>query len=75
MYCVLQANEAKNVVYSDMTINAVSTSANGAHNTDGWDVYRSDNVVIKDSVINNGDDCVSFKPSTPTPCYVNVFRR
>jgi galacturan 1,4-alpha-galacturonidase len=25
------------------------------------DTYRSDNVVIKDSVINNGDDCVSFK--------------
>ncbi|KAJ6480087.1 pectin lyase fold/virulence factor [Mycena vulgaris] len=30
-------------------------------NTDGWDIYRSDQVVIKNSVINNGDDCVSFK--------------
>ena len=40
----------------------VSTSS--AHNTDGWDVYRSDQVVLKDSIINNDDDCVSFKPST-----------
>jgi polygalacturonase len=26
-------------------------------------MHRSDNVTIKDSNINNGDDCVSFKPS------------
>ncbi|KAG6886322.1 hypothetical protein C0993_006732 [Termitomyces sp. T159_Od127] len=32
-------------------------------NTDGWNVYRSDSVTIKDSIINNGDDCVAFKPS------------
>ncbi|KAJ7727378.1 pectin lyase fold/virulence factor [Mycena metata] len=54
-------NEGKNVTYSNITINAASTSSHGASNTDGWDVYRSDQVVIKDSVINNGDDCVSFK--------------
>jgi hypothetical protein len=29
----------------------------------GWDTYRSDSVTIKNSVITNGDDCVSFKPS------------
>ncbi|KAJ7037716.1 glycoside hydrolase family 28 protein [Mycena alexandri] len=54
-------NEGKNVTYSNITINAASTSSHGASNTDGWDVYRSDQVVIKNSVINNGDDCVSFK--------------
>lgn len=41
----------------------MSTSKNDAKNTDGWDIFRSDNVVIADSNINNGDDCVSFKPS------------
>ncbi|KAL0566718.1 hypothetical protein V5O48_015283 [Marasmius crinis-equi] len=61
-------NESRNVTYSNITISAVSTSANGPHNTDGWDTYRSDNVVIKDSVINNGDDCVSFKPNS-----TNIF--
>lgn len=28
------------------------------------DVYRSENIVIQNSVINNGDDCVSFKPNS-----------
>ncbi|KAJ7863468.1 glycoside hydrolase family 28 protein [Mycena olivaceomarginata] len=61
-------NEGKNVMYSDITITATSTSSNSAGNTDGWDTYRSDNVVIKDSVINNGDDCVSFKVVSNLTC-------
>jgi len=32
--------------------------------TDGWDIYRSSNVAITNSVIVNGDDCVSFKPNS-----------
>lgn len=31
---------------------------------DGWDIYRSDHVTIEDCTINNGDDCVSFKPNS-----------
>lgn len=31
---------------------------------DGWDTYRSSNIIIQDSIINNGDDCVSFKPNS-----------
>ncbi|KAJ6544085.1 glycoside hydrolase family 28 protein [Mycena capillaripes] len=57
-------NEGKNVTFSGMTLTAASTSSHGAANTDGWDIYRSDTVVIKDSVITNGDDCVSFKPNS-----------
>lgn len=59
-----QVNEGKNVVFRNITISAVSTSSHAAKNTDGWDIFRSDNVTIADSDINNGDDCVSFKPST-----------
>ncbi|CAN9132594.1 unnamed protein product [Alternaria alternata] len=33
-------------------------------NSDGWDTYRSDRVVIQDSYIINTDDCVSFKPNS-----------
>lgn len=47
-----------------MTIRGKSTSKNEAKNTDGWDTYRSDGVVIQDSVVDNGDDCVSFKPNS-----------
>ncbi|KAL1678996.1 glycoside hydrolase family 28 protein [Schizophyllum commune] len=56
--------ESNNVIYDNITITSKSTSDHEAKNTDGWDTYRSDNVVIQNSVINNGDDCVSFKPNS-----------
>ncbi len=31
---------------------------------DGWDLYRSDAIVIQNSYISNDDDCVSFKPNS-----------
>ncbi|KAF9528653.1 pectin lyase fold/virulence factor [Crepidotus variabilis] len=57
-------NEAQNVLYSNITISALSTSKNSASNSDGWNTYRSDNVTIRDSTIVNGDDCVAFKPNS-----------
>ena len=57
------AHTSSRVTYSNIRISAISTSSARIANTDGWDIYRSDQVVIRDSVINNGDDCVSFKPS------------
>ncbi|KAI0352041.1 glycoside hydrolase family 28 protein [Trametes cingulata] len=56
-------NEGQDITFRNISISAVSTSKNAAKNTDGWDIFRSDNVVIADSTINNGDDCVSFKPN------------
>ncbi|KAF2666215.1 putative polygalacturonase [Microthyrium microscopicum] len=50
--------DSKNVVYSGISIDG------HAKNTDGWDTLRSDNIVIQNSNINNGDDCVSFKPGS-----------
>ncbi|KAF2090013.1 glycoside hydrolase family 28 protein [Saccharata proteae CBS 121410] len=54
---------SSDVVFSNIDIGGYSKSNNTAKNTDGWDIYRSSNIVIQDSVINNGDDCVSFKPN------------
>ncbi|KAJ6451618.1 pectin lyase fold/virulence factor [Mycena sanguinolenta] len=65
-------NEGKNVTFNNVTFNAASTSSNGASNTDGWDIYRSDTVVISNSVINNGDDCVSFKVDTTNVLVTNL---
>ena len=59
----LVANSS-DVVFSDITIEGDSVSKNPAKHTDGWDTYRSDNIVIQNSNINNGDDCVSFKPNS-----------
>lgn len=55
---------SSSVTFSDITINGTSKSNNTAKNTDGWDTYRSDSITIQDSNINNGDDCVSFKPNS-----------
>ena len=66
-------NEGKDVTFRNITISAVSTSKNAAKNTDGWDIFRSDNVTIADSNITNGDDCVSFKPSMPSPLCLAVL--
>ncbi|KAK9774360.1 putative Exopolygalacturonase X [Seiridium cardinale] len=54
-----------NVVFDNINIAGGSTNASvTAKNTDGWDTYRSDSITIQNSVINNGDDCVSFKPNS-----------
>ncbi|KAF8911408.1 glycoside hydrolase family 28 protein [Mucidula mucida] len=51
--------ESNDVRYNNMTI----TAATDTHNTDGWNIYRSDTVTLEHSVIVNGDDCVAFKPN------------
>ncbi|RAL16148.1 putative extracellular exo-polygalacturonase [Aspergillus homomorphus CBS 101889] len=54
-----------NVLYDGINISGYSKNPKvTAKNTDGWDTYRSSNIVIQNSVINNGDDCVSFKPNS-----------
>jgi galacturan 1,4-alpha-galacturonidase len=44
-----------NVVFDNIDISGFSKSKNTAKNTDGWDTYRSSDVLIQNSVINNGD--------------------
>ncbi|KAK6537476.1 hypothetical protein TWF694_011661 [Orbilia ellipsospora] len=49
------------MIFDNIHVEAASTSTNIAKNTDGFDTYRSDNIVIQNSVVNNGDDCVSMR--------------
>ncbi|KAB5593430.1 putative effector protein [Ceratobasidium theobromae] len=56
--------ESENVIYEYITVNSVTNSTADMRETDGWDTYRSDGITIRDSVIHNGDDCVSFKPNS-----------
>lgn len=44
-----------NVVFDHIDIAGGSKSNNPAKNTDGWDTYRSSDIVIQNSVVNNGD--------------------
>ncbi|EON95886.1 putative extracellular exo- protein [Phaeoacremonium minimum UCRPA7] len=64
---------ATNVVFNNIDIAGGSTSKNLAKNTDGWDTYRSKDVTIMNSVINNGDDCVSFKPNSTDILVQSLF--
>ncbi|KAK8870023.1 hypothetical protein IAR55_000593 [Kwoniella newhampshirensis] len=53
------------VTYSNIQIHSRSSNASApAANSDGWDIYRSTYVTIRDSNVQNGDDCVSFKPNS-----------
>jgi len=45
--------QSKNVTYDGIYIHAHSYSSNIPSNSDGWDIYRSDNVTITNSVVNN----------------------
>ncbi|KZT71881.1 glycoside hydrolase family 28 protein [Daedalea quercina L-15889] len=56
-----------------ISINSFSYSSAPAKNTDGWDIYRSSQVTITDSKINNGDDCVSLKPNATEVIVTNLW--
>ncbi|KAJ4311881.1 Exopolygalacturonase X-2 [Neodidymelliopsis sp. IMI 364377] len=55
---------SSNILISNIDIYSRSSSANSAKNLDGWDTYRSNNLVIQNSYIDHDDDCVSFKPNS-----------
>ncbi|KAF7715377.1 Galacturan 1,4-alpha-galacturonidase [Penicillium ucsense] len=63
---------SSDVLFEGIDIRGYSKSSHEAKNTDGWDIYRSNNIVIQDSVINNGDDCVSFKPNSTNVIVQNL---
>ncbi|KAF3923214.1 Exopolygalacturonase [Dactylellina cionopaga] len=65
--------DSSDVIFDDINIFGGSVSSNPAKNTDGWDTYRSDNVVIQNSHIDNGDDCVSFKPNSTSMVVQGLF--
>jgi galacturan 1,4-alpha-galacturonidase len=54
-----------NVIFDNINIGGGSKSANIAKNTDGWDTYRSSDITIQNSVINNGDGKQITLASTP----------
>lgn len=61
--------DSTDVRYEDVTLHAVSASANAAKNTDGWDVGPAARVSIVRASVTNDDDCVAFKPGAS---YVTV---
>lgn len=54
--------DSKNVVFSNLDMDATSKSSNPAKNTDGFDIGASTDVTISNVKVTNDDDCVAFKP-------------
>lgn len=71
-YYTFMANST-NVVFDNFDISGFSSSSNVAKNTDGWDTYRSSDITIMNSVINNGDGTSAPDPR-PFTCDLPVAR-
>ena len=59
---IAQKGGVVDINYSDLTMTAVSKSANAPKNTDGFDIGESTYTTIKNIYVSNQDDCVAFKP-------------
>ncbi|KAG8987948.1 hypothetical protein FRB90_003049 [Tulasnella sp. 427] len=67
--------QSKNVVYQALHISSISSSSNPTANSDAIDIYRSDKVSIQNWVVDNDDDCVSFKPNSTNIAVQDLFCR
>ncbi|KAI0763430.1 pectin lyase-like protein [Trametes elegans] len=65
--------QSTNVTYRNIHIRSQSYSSSPTANSDGWDIYRSSHVNIRDSVVINDDDCVSFKPNSTNIVVANMW--
>ncbi|GAA5816257.1 hypothetical protein MFLAVUS_009783 [Mucor flavus] len=61
-----------NVVVEKVTMNSISKSKNFAMNTDAWGCAWSDNLIFRDSVIHNGDDCAAINGGVSNITVSNV---
>ncbi|KAJ5820040.1 hypothetical protein N7474_005631 [Penicillium riverlandense] len=63
---------SKNVSITNLFVNATSDNEWGCVNTDGYDSWNSDNLLVENAVITNGDDCIAAKGNTTNLLVKNV---
>ncbi|KAJ5216247.1 uncharacterized protein N7498_002654 [Penicillium cinerascens] len=56
--------DSKNVSVTNLFVNATSNSKWGTMNTDGYDSWKSDTLLVENATIINGDDCIAAKGNT-----------
>ncbi|GMM33476.1 hypothetical protein DASC09_008010 [Saccharomycopsis crataegensis] len=61
------------VAYTNTNIDVYTVNDNDFYNTDGWDSYRTSNLIVENATINNGDDCFSFKPNSTNIILNNLY--
>ncbi|CRG92671.1 hypothetical protein PISL3812_09735 [Talaromyces islandicus] len=64
--------QSKNVSLTNLFVNATSNDEWGTVNTDGYDSWRSDTLLVENATIINGDDCVAAKGNTTNLLVRNV---
>ena len=57
-------NDCDGLTITDMTIDSSDGDSGGGHNTDGFDIGSSSNVVIDGATVYNQDDCVAINSGT-----------
>ncbi|OJJ58662.1 hypothetical protein ASPSYDRAFT_177453 [Aspergillus sydowii CBS 593.65] len=57
-------NGCDGLTVTDMTIDNSAGDSEGGHNTDGFDIGSSNNIVIKGAKVYNQDDCVAVNSGT-----------
>ncbi|KAK6504660.1 hypothetical protein TWF481_006600 [Arthrobotrys musiformis] len=56
--------DSSDIIYDNIRLDVFSVNSNSPKNTDGWDTYRTDNLIVQNSIVNNTDDCFSWKPNS-----------
>ncbi|KAJ5727291.1 hypothetical protein N7493_005111 [Penicillium malachiteum] len=65
--------DSKNVSVTNLFVNATSNSKWGTMNTDGYDSWKSDQLLVENATIINGDDCIAAKGNTTNLYVKNVY--
>lgn len=64
--------QSTNVSLTNLFVNATSDDEWGTMNTDGYDSWRSSDLLVENATIINGDDCVAAKGNTTNLLVRNV---
>lgn len=65
--------DSKNVSVTNLFVNATSNSKWGTMNTDGYDSWKSDQLLVENATIINGDDCIAAKGNTTNLYAKNIY--
>ena len=63
---------SRNVSFTNLFVNATSDNEWHTFNTDGYDSWNSDGLLVENAIIINGDDCVAAKGNTTNLYVKNV---
>ncbi|EAU30162.1 predicted protein [Aspergillus terreus NIH2624] len=64
---------SRNVTFTNLFVNATSNSEWGTMNTDGFDSWQSDNLLVENATIISGDDCIAAKGNTTNLLARNIY--